>query len=439
MSEQHLELERSLLGAVLVAPGLLHEAADHVTPADFQASAHRAVWATLLQLDEDGRAIDLVSLKAELTARAQLAAVGGPAYLAGLLNGMPIVQPAGVADWARLVAKEARRRRLARGLQALAAQAQAPGAEVEAIKAGMERLLSGSASTAPPVLDRTAVAALTWSALVAELRGEEPGIRTGLPGLNCRLRACGWRPGQLIYVGARPSRGKTALLVGFAEAAAACGRSVLYVSLEMLPEELGGRRLLAHAGVGLAGLHYWSAPERERVLGTLAESREILARPLDFAAPHVRTLAQIRSAARRHQLHGGLDLLVVDYLGLIEPDARSKLSLYERTTLASQGLKALAMDLSIPVLAAVQLNREAAQPGRTSRPSLAQFRDSGAVEQDADIALLIHQAGTADAIQDGDAEVIVAKQRNGWTGSVPVRWRAACARFESPAPGEGGQ
>jgi replicative DNA helicase len=124
----------------------------------------------------------------------------------------------------------------------------------------------------------------------------------------------------------------------------------------------------------------------------------------------------------------------VDYLGLVTHEKLTKASLYERTTLVSQGLKALAMDLQIPVLCAVQFNREAATGGRPVKPSLAFFRDSGAIEQDCDIALLIHQTdSTADSIQEGDCELIVAKQRNGWTGSVPLQWRASCARFEDTA------
>jgi replicative DNA helicase len=226
-------------------------------------------------------------------------------------------------------------------------------------------------------------------------------------------------------------------LLGFAEAAAARGERVLFVPLEMTPEELGARRLVAHAGASLAGLQSWRREERGRVLAELSQAREILARPLDFTSKATRSLGQIRAACRRQRLRHGLDLACIDYLGLVTHDRPGKASLYERTTLVSQGLKALAMELEVSVLCAVQLNREqAAQSGKPVTPSLAHFRDSGAIEQDCDVALLIHQAESRDAIKDGDCELIVAKQRNGWTGSVPARWRAACARFEGVGPDE---
>jgi replicative DNA helicase len=281
------------------------------------------------------------------------------------------------------------------------------------------------------VLAREAVALETWRAIEAEVEGRASGISTGLPDLDLRLRFGGWRPGLLVYVGARTSWGKTALLMGFAEAAAAAGRSVLGVPLEMTPVEIGVRRLVSHSGVSLAGMHVWrTGPERARVLEELSRARAILERPLDFTGKDVRTLAAIRAAARRQRQRHGLDLLVVDYLGLVQYGPAAKLSVYERTTLVSQGLKAIAMDLEIPVLCAVQLNRETTTKG-TRGPSLAHFRDSGAIEQDCDVAVLINQASSRDVIEEGECELIVAKQRNGWTGSVPAFWRATCARFET--------
>ncbi len=429
-----IETERALLGAVLTAPALLGAVADHLTADDFARPGHRIVYRTLLQLADADRSLDLMTLRAELAQAAQLEAAGGVAYIAGLLDGVPVVAESAAVEWARRVARHGACRRMAESLRALAEQADSGDAAPDDLRAGVERLLDGAAPASPAVLDLAAVAASTWATLEAEIQGRAVGVSSGLPDLDRRLRAGGWRPGQLVAVGARTSRGKSALLLGFGEAAAAAGKSVLCVTLEMGAEELQARRLLAHSGVSLAGLHYWRADERERALDRLAESTPILSRALYFAAPHVRTLAQIRAAARRHKARHGLDVLVVDYLGLIhDPKARS---LYERTTATSQGLKALAMDLNIPVLTAVQLNRQSAQPGKPERPSLSMFRDSGAVEQDADVALLIHQADSVDAIQDGAAEVLIAKQRNGWTGSVPVRWRAACARFESHDEGD---
>ena len=432
---QREEHERSLLGAVLVSPELLGAAADVITPADL-APAHARIWEALLRLEEDDRPRDLVTLRAELAELGYLEAAGGAAYLAGLVDGVPSVGEPAVVEWARTIRERSRLRRQAAALRELVRQADAGAVTADELDAGLERLLSSLAASAA-VLDREAVARETWALLEAEVHGQAEGIGTGLPDIDRRLRFGGWRPGQLVYVGARTSRGKSALLLGFAEAAAARGRRVLFFPLEMTPQELGARRLVAHAGVSMAGLHSWRQNERGRVLEELGRAREILARPLDFASSATRSLGQIRAACRRHRQRRGLELVCVDYLGLVGHDGTGRASLYERTTIASQELKRLAMDLQVPVLCAVQLNREpAGQNGKAGRPSLAHFRDSGAIEQDCDVALLIHQEGTRDAIEDGDCELVLAKQRNGWTGSVPLVWRAACARFECPAVDE---
>jgi replicative DNA helicase len=432
VNDEHGEsLERELVGAVLRNPELLGAAADVVTSEDFTTRANRLTWEAMLALDVDGKPLDAPSLRVELQEHGNLGAVGGGAYLGSLLDGVPRVSEGAVVFWARKVRERGRLRRLAGSLRDVLKQADGGMVTADELHATVERVLADGTAAVGAVLDRGAVASATWALLEAEVQGKAAGIATGLPDLDHRLRSGGWRPGQLVYIGARTSRGKSALLVGFAEAGAAHGKHVLFVPLEMSPEDLGARRLVAHAGVSLAGLHSWRSHERGRVLDELGRAREILARPLDFTSAGVRTLGAIRAACRRQKQRHGLDLVCVDYLGLIQHDRAGKASLYERTTLVSQGLKALAMDLQIPVLCAVQLNREpSTQNAKGAKPSLAHFRDSGAIEQDCDIALLIHQEGTRDAIEDGDAEVIVAKQRNGWTGSVPVCWRAACARFE---------
>lgn len=428
------EFERSLLGAVVVSPEALAAAADVITPGDFYRQAHQRIWEALLRLDVDEAPIDLVSLRSELLQMGALEACGGPAYLGGLVDGMPRVTDRSVTHWAQGVREKARLRALMGGLQAVLCQAAAGEATSAELEAAVERLVSDATPAAGSVLERETVARDTWALLESEVKGQTQGIGTGLPDLDARLRFGGWRPGQLVFVGARTSRGKSALLLGFAEAAAARGKRVLLFPLEMTAQQLGVRRLVAHTGANLAHLQSWRAEQRTYVLSQLERGREILSRPLDFASSAVRTLGQIRAACRRWRQRPGLDLVVVDYLGLVGYDRPGKLSLYERTTLVSQGLKTLAMDLGVPVLCAVQLNREpAGQNGRPIKPSLAHFRDSGAVEQDCDIALLIHQDSTRDAIEDGPCEVFVAKQRDGWTGSVPMRWRAACARFENPA------
>lgn len=426
------EAERAVLGGALLATDALEQARALLAPQDFADARHRVLFRALLRLRDAGVTADLVTLRAELERSDELEAGGGRPYLGKLVDGLPRL--ASIESWAQIVREHARVRALRAQLERLRARLD-DGEDADAVLAGLERVAVPGA-LAGGILDRRAVAKATWELIDSEVTGRLGGISTGLRALDDRLRFGGWRPGQLVYVGARTSRGKSALLVtGFAEAAAAAGHRVVVMSREMTPEDCQVRRLVAAARVSTRAMFAWGPAERERAIERLAGASAILERPLDFTAPGVRTLAALRAECVRAQAQGGLGVVVVDYLGLVEapPDSAKSSSLYERTTVTSQGLKALAMDLGVPVLAAVQLNREpSASKGRfreTPRPTLAHFRDSGAIEQDADIALLIHQETTRDAIEDGPAELLLAKQRNGWTGSVRVRWDATCACF----------
>ena len=201
------DLERTLLGAVLVTPELLGAAADIVTPADFAKHAHGVIWTALLRLNEDDRPLDATSLKHELAELGQLAAAGGAAYLGELLDGVPrgIGEPA-VLHWSRRIREAARLRYLLHAIQVAAGQAEAGGLTADELQGSLERLLIGEAVPSAAVLDREEVAASSWRAIEAEVRGEVEGISTGLPDLDRRLRCGGWRPGQLVLVGARTGR-----------------------------------------------------------------------------------------------------------------------------------------------------------------------------------------------------------------------------------------
>ena len=415
--------ERALLGSIMVNPALLDEAAAPLTPGDFHRESHRRIFGAMLRVDAKPEVVDLVTVKRALEQESSLEAIGGPAYLAALVDGLP--RSASVATWARSVRACSRvraARAKAAGIVARADEDDATPEELEALLADV-----GEAEAGEDILDRTAVARSTWRLLDEEISGRATGISTGFPSLNRLLRCGGWRPGQLVYLGARTSRGKSALLVGMADAAVQSGHRALLFSLEMSPEDVSIRRLISEAGVGLRAVSSWKREERDTALAKLTPAAKVLERPLDFAAPHVRTIGRIRATCRRAKRQG-LGLVLIDYLGLVRhQDARRGASVYEVTTLVSQDLKALAMELQVPIIAAVQLNREAAAGGR---PGLAHFRDSGAVEQDCDVALLIHQSDSTEGLKDGWVELILAKQRNGSTGTAPLWWNGPCVRFE---------
>jgi replicative DNA helicase len=420
--------ERAILGGILINSGLLDEASAMLTPGDFYREGHRRIFGAMLRVDAAREPIDLVTLRRALDREHELDAVGGPTYLGALVDGVP--HTTSLAVWARSV-RECSRVRM---LRARAARIVAQADEGYATAADLEALFAtgSEGEESDDLLDRAEVARSTWKLLDEEVTGRGSGIPSGYPSLDRLLRCGGWRPGQLAYIGARTSRGKSALLLSLAEAAARTGRRVLVFPLEMSAEDINVRRLVSESGVGLRAVSTWKREEREAALGKLQSAAGILERPIDFAAPHVRSMGRIRATCRRAKRRG-LDLIVVDYLGLVRHEgARKGASIYESTTLVSQDLKALAMELQTPILAAVQLNRETAGGGR---PGLAHFRDSGAVEQDCDLALLIHQADSTDALKSGWVELIVAKQRNGATGTAQLWWNGPCVRFEDREEG----
>jgi replicative DNA helicase len=187
------ELERALLGAVLVAPELLGAAAEHVDPTDFAHQGHGVVWEALLRLDEDDRPLDLVTLKAELGEMRQLEAVGGAAYLAGLLDGVPRVGEGAVTDWARKLREAARLRRSIASLRETLRLAESGELTADELQGSLERAV-GDAPSGMAVLPRADVAADAWAAIEAEVHGKADGIPTGLPALDMRIRFGGWRP-----------------------------------------------------------------------------------------------------------------------------------------------------------------------------------------------------------------------------------------------------
>lgn len=425
-----LRAERALLGAVLVTPERLPEAADAVEPGDFFREGHRLLWEAMTRLVQAGRACDLVTLCSALGPD-QLAEVGGPAYIAGLLDGVP--RSSHAAHYAAVVHDAGLRRRIAQVAAGVLAQCQAGEAEAPEVLAELERALGALRQGLPAtgLLGPAARAQQALASLEAGRTGQPVGTATGIGVLDEWTR--GLRPGQLVVLGARPSMGKSSLAMALAIAAGAQG-PVLFVSLEMSAEELNLRELayrtqLPHRDLELDGLAPYRAP---RVHAALREVERGGLYLLD--RPGV-TVGQVRAAARRLQAdQGPLALVVVDYLQLLRPEPGLRA---ENRTLEvaqqSAALKLLARELAVPVLALSQLSR-ASEARSDKRPLLADLRESGAIEQDADMVLLLHRPGYyARDPHDHRAELIVAKQRNGPTGPVWLEFEPDTMRFmEAP-------
>lgn len=430
------EAERSVLGAVLLDNRQFHKAQELLTPAAFYSSRHRKIFQAMEALMEAGSAIDLVTLKAELEQSADLDGCGGPAYLASLMDGVP--RSANVEHYGRIVHEKAVLRYLVRSAQRILESAMRPDGSAEQLVDDAEkaifqvaenRLRSGFVP-----LKAVAEENLRTIEELTERRELITGIATGYPQLD--EMTAGLQPSDLIILAARPSMGKTTLALNIAEAAALRhGKTVGMFSLEMSHQQLFFRLLCSEARVdahrlrtGRIGKDDW-----QRIIkgfGSLSEA------PIFIDDTPGIGIMEMRAKARRLALEKGLDILVVDYMQLMRGRGTRYDSRQQEISDISRSLKELAKELNIPVLALSQLSRAPEQRGGDRRPQLSDLRESGAIEQDADVVLFLfreelYKPGEPDL--RGKAEVIIGKQRNGPTGSFDLVFIREFTRFETPA------
>jgi replicative DNA helicase len=429
-----LEAERAVLGGILIDPVRLDDAVDLLGEADFFRDAHKRIWAAMRQIVTRGGAIDLVTVRAELGAHLEDA--GGPVYLAGLVDG--VSRSSNVAHYAGLVRDYALRRAVEALAHRLLGAAQAgdlTGGELleqgEAGLLGLRTAQPGTAVSSPADGASEAIAAIEDAAA-----GKRRGVPSGLDEIDGYTH--GWQPGQLIVLGARPAQGKTALALNLTVAAGRVA-PVLFCSLEMSALQIRLRELALRSGLPHRLI------EAGHVRGGAQQAMTTALEAVHAGGVHIldrpgATVAQIRAAARRlmAQTRGPLALVVVDYLQLMRSERGSRPE--NRTQEVAQfsaGLKMLARELAVPVVALSQLSRQA-ETRADKRPFLADLRESGSLEQDADTVLLLHRPGVYDpAAGETAAEVIIAKQRNGPTGLARLHFDAAVMRF-TDAPFSGG-
>lgn len=431
--------ERAVLGSVLLDSLQLDGIREVLRPADFLDRRHRTIFEACCALDdtEGERGIDLVTLRAELERSGKLAAIGGGAYLGELLDG--VARSSNAVEYARVVREHSLSRQLHRLGRRMASGA---------LRASPREILSEAEK------DLFSIAENTFESAPARL-GEElrrieeearrfrtgfKGIRTGFQDLDDVIG--GLCKSDLILVGARPSAGKTSLALNIALAAGSARKSVLIFSLEMPMRQIAVRLLFSHARVDARQLSrpgMFSEMERKR----LANAVPMLAKMPLFVDDSNVTPVELRSKARQQKRDSaGLDLIVVDYLQLMRGAAPGRRRFENRTLEVaeiSRSLKLLAKELDVPVLALSQLRRPDRRRAHT-RPELADLRESGALEQDADIVLLIHREQRRQKQTEGGPEnegeeesptrvILVAKNRNGPTGQVRLAWLNKYTRF----------
>ena len=432
---QNLDAERSILGAILLDNHALNAAIENIKPEDFFLEQHRRVFNQMIALGESQQAIDLVTLTESLHRVGELEASGGAPYLAALADGMPRVS--NVEHYARIVREKALLRNLihaTHNIQQRALEGEdgadtiLDNAESSIFALAEDRVKAGLIPVKDIVRDN-------FERLERIFREGKSitGVSTGYMELDKLLS--GLQPSELLILAARPSQGKTALALNFAEnISIRAGMPVAFFSLEMSKESLLQRLV---ASVAQIDAHKFRSGHLSRedwrrmteALGTISSA------PLWIDDAGSTSVLEIGAKARRLKREKGLSLVVVDYLQLITGRGRFN-NRQEEVSSISRGLKGLAKELQLPVLVLSQLTRA---PEREERgPQLSDLRESGAIEQDADVVMFIYRPHwskmDASPEERDQAEIQVAKQRNGPTDKVRFVFRSRLTRFEEAAP-----
>jgi replicative DNA helicase len=437
----NLDAEKTILGAILLDNAAHSEAAEHITPDDFSLDSHRRIFLRMSELVDTGRTVDIVTLSHELSRYKEVEAVGGVAYLASLTEGLPR-RPV-IEDYIRIVKDKSLLRRLMGICSAAIAKAADQSQDAIGVLDETEsQLLEASQSGLSQGLQTIDTIVRGSFGSIDNLynhRGDITGLETGFTDFD-RMTS-GLQKGELIIIAARPSMGKTALAINIAQNAAIRRNAIVAIfSLEMSKESLLRRMLASQASVDQQKIQkgFFGRAEQEQLQGALSllvESRIFID---DSAAS---TIAEMRAKARRlKQNAGGLDLILIDYLQLMSatmPGAtkRGFENRVQEVSAISRGLKAMAKELQVPVIALSQLSRSN-EKRDDKRPMLSDLRESGSIEQDADVVAFIHREAYYNRDEDQSAEdkakseIIIAKQRNGPTGIVRMHWNSAFTRFD---------
>jgi replicative DNA helicase len=431
------EAERTTVGALLVDPEKLLDVAAVLSPDDFYDPTYRLLYATMLRLSELRRPVDFVTVASELANHAELNAIGGSAFLAAIAQEVPTASNA--IHYAQIVREKALHRQLLDvgvTIQRLAADQALPAAE--AIEQAEQKMLALSRhaahGTPQHISDAGAESYERYTRLHdAEDKAALFGIATGFPSLDSVLT--GLPPGALVIVAARPSTGKSAFALDIARHAASVqGKNVAVFSLEMTKQEIMDRVIASFLGVDAWKLKKGelSAEDFQR-MGVLFD--ELKRHPLYLDDDPDTTIANLRSKARRHQLEHGLDLLIIDYLQLIEvTDRAAGENRTQQVSHISRSLKNLARELGAPIIALSQLSRSTEQRNPPI-PILSDLRESGAIEQDSDVVLMLYREEmyNEDCEHPGTTDVYVRKNRHGPTGRIGLHFDKAKMSFREAA------
>jgi replicative DNA helicase len=435
----NIEAERSILGAILLDNFSFNQAAESLLPDNFSLDSHRRIYARMVDLAESSRAIDLITLAEELDRHKELEAIGDVAYISSLLDGVP--NRPSIEHYIHIVRDKALLRGLIHAANSAIARAADQSDPAEEILNDVEAtiLQLSEKRIGRGFMGVQEIVKESFGSVDALLqRGQRiTGLETHYSDLD--EKTSGFQRADLIIIAGRPSMGKTAFAMNIAENVAIEDQKIVGVfSLEMSKEALLQRMLCSVARVDSHRFRtgsLWQDDTRK-----ISQALEKLTHAPIFIddTPGI-ALSEMRAKARRlKQKHGGLDLLIVDYLQLMSGGSRRYENRTQEVSAISRGLKAIAKELNVPVVALSQLSRAPESRGSSDhRPQLADLRESGSIEQDADVVAFVFREEVYKPDEpelDGVAELIIRKQRNGPTGTVRLAFLKNSTRFESTVP-----
>lgn len=419
---QNIEAERALLGSIMLKSDAIYDAIDIISAESFYVEKHRAIFRAMLDLMNSSSPIDLLSIGNRLKDLNELERVGGNAYLAELVGSVP--SASNLKYYAEIVQKKGMMRNLIDAASDIAELGYDESQELEVVLDTADKRMTEVTSSPTmrkfvPMKDMLGEA---WERFESLHSSEHAlrGVPTGFAGLDNIL--AGFQPSDLIILAARPSMGKTALALDIArQTAINFGTPVGLFSLEMSSQQLVDRMLAAEAKVSAWDLRTGKIRSDEDFQKVRGAMEKLSKAPIFIDDQPATNAVIMRSVARRLKREHGIGLLVVDYLQLMAPTAtRASDSMVQQVTEISRSLKTLARELEVPVLALSQLSR--AVETRRGKPRLSDLRDSGAIEQDADVVMFIHREDRMndDIERNNMAEILIEKHRNGAVGKVDL-------------------
>ncbi len=434
---QNIEAEQSVLGAMLIRQEAITETQEILRADDFYREAHRIVYNAIEELFSNHEAVDLVTLTEQLRKTNNLDKVGGISFVTALANSVPTA--ANVVYHAKIVKEKAELRRLIDAATEIATKAYADEDDVDDIMDDAEKKILAIAAnqmrgTFVPISE-IIISAIDRVEQLYENQGGLTGISTGFSDLD--QLTSGLQPSDLVLVAARPSMGKTAFTLNIATYAALHDSSVAFFSLEMSKEQLVQRMICSEGGIDSQRLRTGDLLDEEWTQLIATADRLSTAKIYIDDTPGI-TVMELRSKARRLKAEHGLDLVIIDYLQLMQGrSARSGDNRQQEISEISRSLKALARELGVPVVALSQLSRSV-ESRQVKKPMLSDLRESGSLEQDADIVMFLYREDyyNQETENKNITEVIIAKHRNGPIDTVRLFFHKEYTKFRSVSPME---